>query len=120
MILAFTKTNSVVQFLSVLLIFLFVLGITYFTTRFVGNYQKNSMTGSNIQVLETLRLSSTKYIQLVKIGNKCFAIAVSKDTITCLGEIEEETLSFKDNDANGSFKDILAKFKVKSKDDKDV
>ena len=92
MIFAFTKTNSVVQFLSVLLIFLFVLGITYFTTRFVGNYQKNSMTGSNIQVLETLRLSSTKYIQLVKIGSKCFAVAVSKDPITCLGEIEEETL----------------------------
>ena len=114
------RTNSVVQFITVLLIFLFVLAITYFTTRLVGNYHKNTMQGSNIHVLETLRISSTKYIQLLKIGDKCIAIAVSKDNVTYLGEIEEESLSFDNNKSNDSFKDILSRFIVKSKDEQDV
>lgn len=115
-----SKTDSVVQFITVLLIFIFVLAITYFTTRLVGNYHKNTMQGSNIQVLETLRLSSTKYIQLVKIGNKCIAIAVSKDTVTFLGEIEEESLKLDNTGSNDSFKNILSRFIVKSKDEQDV
>jgi len=120
MITAVIGTNSIVQFLTVLFIFVFVLAITYFTTRFVGNYQKNTMMGSNIIVLETLRISSTKYIQIIKVGTeKCFVISVCKDTVTLLGEVDESTLSLSDKKVEG-FKDILEKFKVKSKDDQNV
>lgn len=119
MILAYTKTNGIIQFLTVLVIFVFVLAVTYFATRFVGTYQKNTMIGRNITVLETLRISSTKYIQIIKTGDKCFVIAVCKDTVTLLGEVEEETLSFAEGNKEG-FKDIFEKFKMRSKDEKDV
>lgn len=102
------------QLFTLILVFIFVLGLTYFTTKYVGNYQKTKLTGSNIQVKETFRISNSKYLQIVKIGDKYFAIAVCKDTITYLGELDEESLIFKDNSGefkSETFKMILDKFK---------
>lgn len=109
-----SRLESIVQFLTVLFIFIFVLGITYFGTRLVGNYQKDKMSGSNIKVLETMRISNTKYIQIVKIGTKCFAIAVCKDSITYLTEINEDELFYNEKTAgidSESFKVILDRLK---------
>ena len=74
--------DSIAQLISMILIFIFVLALTYFTTRFVGSYQKNKMAGSNVNVLETFRISNNKYIQIIKMGKKYFAIAVRRETIT--------------------------------------
>lgn len=112
--------ESVIQLISVIAIFIVVLLITYFATRWVANVQKTKMNGSNIKVLETLRISNTKYLQIVKIGSKCFAIAVCKDTVTYLGDLQEEDLVFNQVSAESqseSFKAILDKFK-KDKPDK--
>jgi flagellar protein FliO/FliZ len=81
---------------SVVLIFIFVLALTYFTTRFVAGYQKTRLINGNIQVLEVQRISNGKYIQIVRIGKKYFAIAVCKDTVTCLGELDGDDLSVDD------------------------
>ena len=45
MILLSSSLNSFIQLLGVLLIFLFVLVITYFTTKWIGGYQKVQMSG---------------------------------------------------------------------------
>ena len=115
-----SRLEAFIQLITVLIIFLFVLALTYFATRFVGNYQKTKLAGSNIQVMETLRLSNSKYLQIVKIGEKYFAMAVCKDTITYLGELNEENLVFK-NTSNGlkteNFKAILDKFKKDKPED---
>ncbi len=106
--------DSVIQLISVIAVFIVVLLITYYATRWVGNIQKTKMNGSNIKVLETLRISNTKYLQIVKIGSKCFAIAVCKDTVTYLGDLQEEDLVFNQVSAESqseSFKAILEKFK---------
>lgn len=104
--------SSVSQLLTVLFIFIFVLVLTYWTTRFAGNYKKQQMAGRNIQVMETVSISASKYLQIVKIGSKCFVIGVSKDTITYLCEINEEELDFSNNNGAGeSFKSILEKLK---------
>ena len=44
MILLSSSLNSFIQLLGVLLIFLFVLVITYFTTKWIGGYQKVQMS----------------------------------------------------------------------------
>lgn len=89
-----TGINSVAQFFTVLLIFVGVLALTYFTTKFVAGYQKSKMSSGNINVLETFRVSNNKYIQIVRVGDKVFAIAVAKDNVTLLGELNEDSLSF--------------------------
>ena len=70
--------DSIVQLITVSIMFILVLALTYFATRFVGNYQKTKLAGNNIQVLETFRISNSKYIQIIKIGEKYFAISVCK------------------------------------------
>ena len=86
-------------------------------TRFVGNYQKNKLSGSNINILETMRIANNKYIQIVKIGSRVFAIAVAKDTVSYLCELDEDELIYKESSSgkmlinNDNFKEILEKFK---------
>lgn len=106
--------SAFAQILTLIFVFIFVLAITYFTTRIVGGYQKQKLAGSNIKILETLRISNSKYIQIVKIGEKYFAMAVCKDTITYLCELNGEDLIYKsvsDESHLESFKDILDRFK---------
>lgn len=115
-----SRTESFAQFLTLLIVFILVLGLTYFATRWVGSIQKNKLSGSNIQILETMRISNSKYIQIVRIGKKCFAIAVCKDTVTYLCEIDEDDLIFRESSGqvnSESFKAILDKFKKDKPDD---
>ena len=70
MILTAGGYDSFLDLITVLLIFVFVIAITLFTTKYVANYQKVQNAGKNIEVLETYRISQSKYIQIVKIGAK--------------------------------------------------
>ena len=65
MILLSSSLNSFIQLLGVLLIFLFVLVITYFTTKWIGGYQKVQMSGRSFQVVDTIRIANNKLVQYV-------------------------------------------------------
>ena len=112
-----SRIEAFAQLLTLLIIFIFVLAVTYYVTRFVGNYQKNKLSGSNINILETMRIANNKYIQIVKIGSRVFAIAVAKDTVSYLCELDEDELIFKESSSgkmlinNDNFKEILEKLK---------
>lgn len=113
------QTDSYVQFITVLVVFVLVLGITAWATKWMANFQKQQGMNCNIEVLETTRISNNKYIQLVRIGQTYMAIAVCKDTVTTLCEIPKEQLS----EATGSkgnvdFKQLLEK--VIKKDSSDM
>ncbi|MCR5655607.1 MAG: flagellar biosynthetic protein FliO [Lachnospiraceae bacterium] len=92
MLLALTNTggiNSVARLLTVFVIFLLVLGLTYLTTRFIGGYQKGKLTTANFEVIDTFRLNQSKYLQIIRAGEKYLVIAVCKDTVTVLCELDE-------------------------------
>ena len=124
MILALTdRAESFTQFLTVILIFLLVLGLTYLTTRFVGNYQKIRNVSRNFEVIETLRITNGKYLQIVRVGEKYVVIGIGKDSITKVCDlspddikpIPEETLT----QSSEMFKAILDKAKERIKGGKD-
>ena len=110
-----TGVGGAAQFFTVALLFVLVLVLTYFTTRFVGSYQKKQLSGNNIQILDTLRFSGNKLIQIIKAGDKCFVVAVCKDTVTLLGEIDSDGLNIKEPALSGSesFAFLLNKFRRK-------
>ena len=105
--------DSFVQFLTVLIIFIFVLIITYLTTRYIAGVQKNKIRTGNMELIETLRISNNKYLQIVKAGSKYLVMAVCKDTVTMLTELDEKELVFVENDTVflPDFKGILEKAK---------
>lgn len=52
--------DSFIQLLGVLLIFIFVLAITYFTTKWIAGYQKSRSFNKNLRIVETLRLTQNQ------------------------------------------------------------
>lgn len=105
--------DSYLQFITVLILFVFVLGITYVTTRWIANYQKDRAAGGNLEVIETMRVTGNKYLQIVRAGKKYLVIAVGKDEIHMLAELSEDDLTFfKDQSTQKmDFKSILEKLK---------
>ena len=80
MILLSSSLNSFIQLLGVLLIFLFVLVITYFTTKWIGGYQKVQMSGRSFQVVDTIRIANNKLVQVIKMVTLSFATAITRYT----------------------------------------
>ena len=109
MLLTGTTTDGYAQLITVLLIFVVVLGITAVVTKYVAKYQKQCSANANIEILETVRVSTTKYIQLVRIGSTYVAMAVCKDTVTKLCEVPVEQLSLggPEGDNSFSFKELF-------------
>ena len=105
--------------ITVAVLFIVVLVMTYFTTRFIGNYQKGHMSCNNIQIVETMRLSQNKLIQIVHISDKYFAIAVCKDTVTLLGELDGSDIIVSPNNVtNERFESVLNRFRKKEQNNK--
>ena len=82
-----SRAESITQFLTVLLIFLLVLGLTYFTTRFIGTFQKNTLVNRNFEAIETYKVTTGKFLQIVRVGTKYVVIGISKDGITKICDI---------------------------------
>ena len=117
MILLSSSLNSFIQLLGVLLIFLFVLVITYFTTKWIGGYQKVQMSGRSFQVVDTIRIANNKLVQVIKMGDVYLVIAVAKDNVTMLAKLTEaEICNGKTPGQNGekgqmTFQETLEKLK---------
>ena len=109
-----SKIDSVAQLLTVILLFIVVLGATWLTTRYVAGVQKGKMKGSNFEVVDTFRLTQNKYVQILRIGKKYMAVAICKDTVTVLRELDESEIVFHDSDLSMkavSFEDFFNKAK---------
>ena len=63
-----SRLEAFAQLFTLLIVFIFVLAATYFATRFVGNYQKNKLSGSNIQILETMRNAIQSIFRLLRLA----------------------------------------------------
>lgn len=118
MILLSSSFESFIQLLGVLVIFIMVLLVTYFTTKWIGSYQQINMLNKNLQVIESVKVGTNKFICLVKTGKIYLAVAVGKDEITLLAQLTEEQLSevptHKADAVNGttdSFANVLEKMK---------
>lgn len=107
-------TDSFLQFLTILLLFVFVLGITWATTRWIAKIQKGQMlNGTNLEVVESMHISGNKYIQIVRAGKKYLVIAQGKDEVHFLAELNEDEIIVKDSAENSeiSFSKVFDKIK---------
>lgn len=85
--------ESFLQLIVTLLIFIFVLGITYITTRWIGNYQKGHMNSKNLRMIETIPAGQNKHICLLKAGTEYLVVAIGKDEIRPLATLSEDQLT---------------------------
>lgn len=92
MILLSSTLNSFIQLVGLIIIFVFILFVTYFVTKWVGGYQKTQMSGHEFQVIDTIRIAGGKFVQIVKLGDVYLVIAVGKDEVTMLAKLTEEEI----------------------------
>jgi flagellar protein FliO/FliZ len=106
--------------IKLILVFVFILILAYYGTRFVGNYQNNVLNSkSNIRIIESCRIGGNKLLAIAKIGEDYYAIGVGKDEFTLIDKLDasyfdalqqerEAGKSSKVSNNSGlSFKDIL-------------
>ena len=106
--------DSAAQLLTVIVLFIVVLIATWLTTRYIAGVQKGKLSGSNFETVDTFRLSQNKYVQIIRIGHRYLAVAVCKDTVTVLCELQEDEITSRDEAFTQkavSFEDFLNKAK---------
>lgn len=106
--------EAFVQFATVAVIFIVVLGLTYVTTKWTAGVQKSRMNQTNIEVIDTAKLTANKYVQIIRCGRKYLVIAICKDTVTLLTELAEEDIEriTKVENEKLNFHEILEKAKA--------
>lgn len=110
--------GSISQLITVFILFILVLAITVYATKFVGNYQKVQGINRNLEVIETLRITNNKYLQIVRAADKYFVIGIGKDEVSMLTEINGDEIlkaSTEKGSIKDSFGDIFAKAGLKTK-----
>ena len=114
-----SSIHSLVQLIGALIIFAFVLGVTYLTTRWMGGFQKSRSNNKNLHVIETISVGNNKYISIVEAGTGYLVVSVGKDEVHLLTRLTREQLkdfSFEhqgEKEKQESFAEILGKFKDK-------
>lgn len=110
--------ESIGQLIVLIILFLFVLFLAYMAARIAGGFQSNAINKkSNVKVIEVFHLSNNKYIEIVKIGEHYLALAVCKDTVTLLTELDESEVREHERTMDPiNFKSILDKMKNERKD----
>ena len=120
MILILSSLDSFVQLITVLVIFIFVLIITYFTTRWMAGIQKGRSFNKNLRIIETISAGNNKMIRIVQAGEKYIVVSIGKDEVHYLTELKQEELkdlSFMNpdnqNDKQDPFAEIFGRLKEK-------
>lgn len=105
--------DNFLQLIGLVLILIIILAAAYFTTRFVGNVKLSQLKNSNFQVIDTYRISPNKLMQVVKVGNKYIVIAIGKETVNFITELEESEVFLREpgNLEKQSFKQVLEKLR---------
>lgn len=112
-----TGYSSFWQLAGLVLMLIIILVAAHYTSRIIGGIKLGQLRKSNFQVIDSYRITPNKALQIVRIGNKYIVIAIGKDDINFITELDEsevilrelhqgEKLSFEQ-----SFKQILDKLK---------
>ena len=114
-----SSLDSFLELIGVLLIFVFVLVITYLCSKWMAGYQKMHMKSKNLQIIESIPAGNNKAICLVKAGTEYLVVGIGKDEIQYLATLSEEQLtdfSFREEKATGkeeTFQEIFGQFRDK-------
>jgi flagellar protein FliO/FliZ len=125
-ILMASSLESFIQLLGALVIFAFVLVITYLATRWMGGMQKTHSNNKNLRIVETIGVGNNKYISIVEVGTVYLVVSVGKDDVHLLAQLTRDELSDfsfeleKEGKAQEPFAEVLNRLrdKVPKKQDK--
>lgn len=107
--------EGIFQLLVTFIIFIFVLALTFFTTRWIARYQKGRALGRNIHIIESIGVGSNKALAIIEAGGEYFLVGLGKDEVSFISKLDRDKIVISDEaDSPGSarsFSEILSDFK---------
>ncbi len=92
--------ENILRLVFSLIVFVLVLFVTYYATRWIAKSGAIQPNTKNIKVVETFKIAPNKYVQIIQIGSKFYSIGITKDNISFLSELEEEQLDLQPEQAS--------------------
>ena len=114
--------EQILKLCGLLALFCLILFAAVWVTRLIGD-KAIGIRNNNIKIIETYRISNNNAIQIIRVADKYLAIAISKDNVNLLAQLDEDSIieSAPISDMSGiNFGDILNKAKDKIKSSKKV
>ena len=108
-IAGFSGTESILKLIGLIILCILIIAASFFVTRFIGRRETGMSGNSNFKAIDAYRLGPNRFIQLVQIGSRYFVIAVSKDNINLICELDKEDIRFRTESRKISFKEIMAR-----------
>jgi flagellar protein FliO/FliZ len=90
-----------------LILFILILVASYFSTKWYAKSGLIKNQSPNIKVLESFSLGQGRQICILQLGDKCVAVALSKDKVTFLTELDREELVQQTPPEKSSFQDVF-------------
>jgi flagellar biosynthetic protein FliO len=102
------KLDDIVSIFVTLILFIAVIFLAIYSTKFIGKRFAVSMGGKNMKIIERIALGPDKMILLVKVAEKVMVVGVTTGQMTTLAEIDPETIEIEPEIApKYDFKSIL-------------
>ena len=113
--------ENFLQLIGALLIFAFVLLVTYLVTKWMGGFQNTRTKNKNLKIIETISVGPNKMISLIQSGEVFLVVSIGKEEVNLLAQLTREQLtdfSFEETAAGNtfsqeSFQEIFTKLKEK-------
>ena len=106
-----SQAYGIAQLIALAILFVVTLLLAYVAAKWFSSYQKSKGISGNIEMVETYRLGPNRFIAIVRIGERYFAVAVGKDEMSLLAELKEGEFVLRSQGSADAlpFKDILEK-----------
>lgn len=99
---------SFFKLLLCLIVFILILAASYYFTKWYANSGFIRSQSQNIQMVESFSMGPGKQICILRIGEKYIAVALCKEQITFLTQLDEEELSLTvPETSDASFREIF-------------
>lgn len=116
MILLTSSIQVGFELITLILIFIIILLLAFYTSKWIGNSGLNLQKTRNTKIMDVTRIAPNKFIYIVKTGDKCFAVGVTKDHMEYLTEVNEDSLILQEEKpVHPDFYQILKKVSTKEK-----
>ncbi len=118
MYLVSSTGENVFQLFVVIVIFIGVLVLSYYATKWIAGYQRAMNVGKNFEVIEITKIASNHYVMLLRAGSeRYFVVGVGKEEVNLLGELSPDEVVLSEPTTVGtygkkeSFKEMLNRFR---------
>lgn len=81
------------QLILLIIIFIFVIFLAYYSTKFIASFKIKNMTKNNMKILETISIGYNN-IHIIQVNKQYFLISSSKEGVRMLSEIDGSDLIF--------------------------